>query len=96
MTAAGRAAWSALTTGLVFLGGSVVTCVYLRFGWHPTDPFALVGAFVLGGFGGLFAAAAVADGVARYDRALGLDRNVDRDDVLRIARAVGVAEDGVR
>ncbi len=92
-----RVAWSALTTGLALAGGSLTTLTYARFGWHPTDPFALTGAFALGALVGLFVAAFVADGLTRIDRAVGHDpATLDLDDVLRLARAVGVTEDGAR
>ncbi len=101
MNAGRRAAWSAFTTGLALIGAAVVTLAYIRFGWHPTDPFALTGAFTLGGFGGLGVAALVATETGRFDRVLGLHRDVadeamESDDLLWLARAAGVVEDGAR
>ncbi len=97
----GRAAWSALTTGLALFGGAVATLVYARWGWHPRDPFALVGAFVLGGFAGLGVSAFAATEAARFDRVMGLhpdvaDEAMEPDDLLWLARAAGVTKGGAR
>ncbi len=83
------AAWSALTAGVSLLTGATSLAVYAHVGWHPTDPVALAGAFLLGAAAGVVGVAVTADGSTRIDRATGRHEHpeaLDLGDVLRISR----------
>ncbi len=49
-----RIAWSTLIAGSALTGGAVGFLTYARFGWYPTNPAALVAAFLVGAFVGAY------------------------------------------